>query len=51
MPRLLSKWMAVGAYVSWRWPESRARSRERDLNFDMKKEEPSLWISPPSLLR
>ena len=34
MPRLLSKWMAVGV-----------------LFIRMKKEEPSLRISPPSLLR
>jgi len=33
MPRLLSKKMAVGAYVIWRCLESRTKSRERDLNF------------------
>ena len=51
MPRLLSKRMAVGAYVIWRCLESRTKSRGRDLYLDMKKEEPSLRISPPSLLR
>lgn len=48
MPRLLSKKMAVGAYVIWRCLESRTKSRERDLNFRHEKRGTVAKNQPPS---
>lgn len=47
MPRLLSKKMAVGAYVIWRCLESRTKSRERDLNFRHEKRGTVAKNQPP----
>jgi hypothetical protein len=48
MPRLLSKKMAVGAYVIWRCLESRTKSRELDLNFRHEKRGTVAKNQPPS---